>query len=95
MCTSPIHVRASAHKTPSPTPPYSAPTTKPKPKTGASFANQLGAIALIVYARSRDVHAGHFEMTAVPKAGGAWVGLCMRMGRFLWGTTGPSRQSTH
>lgn len=40
---------------------------------GASFANQLGAIALIVYARTRDVRAGAFEMTAVPKAGGQQV----------------------
>ena len=57
-------------------PPYPTPLPHPTTQTGASFANQLGAIALIVYARSRDVRAGHFEMTAVPKAGGALLVGC-------------------
>ncbi len=39
----------------------------------SAFAERLGAIALLVYARTEDVKRGVFEMTAVPKAGGQQV----------------------
>lgn len=40
---------------------------------GTALAERLGAIALLVYARTEDVERGVFEMTAVPKAGGQQV----------------------